>query len=292
MLIVEQELDLNIVNPLHFDKSREVLIDGDSLIYMACHNNDDISAFNNAIGVFKDSVEHIIKTCNGGAVTLFLTGNPRVKGINFRKIISADYKANRTVKPNIFKEVKEWVIDNTQSQLGAKVECAIYVEADDLIIERAAKTKNSVIACIDKDIIGNATTLCFNYKHNEFIEPNELEASVFELKQCIIGDATDNIKGVAKIGEKKTEALVKPYLERFNNGEYNGSKALLREAIFNEVVLPLYQAQHGELQGYIKAIETMQLVSLKQYKGGAVRLFTPMLFKFEREIELLQGEKQ
>ncbi len=93
-------------------------------------------------------------------------------------------------------------------------------------------------------IIGNANTLCFNYKHNEFIQPDHLEASVFELKQCIIGDSTDNIKGVAKIGEKKTQALFQPYLDRFKNGDFNGSKALLREALFNEVVLPLYQAQY------------------------------------------------
>lgn len=292
MLIIEQEVDLIVVEPLPFDKSRQVLIDADSLIYMACHGNDDISAFNNAIGVFKDSVEHIIRTCNGGSNTLFLTGNPREKGINFRKIISQEYKANRTIKPNIFKEVKEWVIDNSHKELGAKVECGIFVEADDLIIDRANKNKNSVIACIDKDIIGNACTLCFNYRCNEFIESNELEASVFELKQCIIGDATDNIKGINKIGEKKTEALFQPYLERFKQGEFNNSKALLREALFNEVVLRLYQAQYGELQGYIKAVETMQLVSLKQYKGGAIRLFTPTLFKFEREIELLQGAKR
>ena len=289
MLIIEQELDLNIVEPLPFDRSRQVLIDGDSLIYMACHGNDDISALNNAIGVFKDSVEHIIKTCNGGATTLFLTGNHRVKGCNFRKLINPDYKANRTIKPNIFKEVKEWVMDKATQDLKIKVECGVFVEADDLIIERASLTPKCVIACIDKDIIGNATTLCFNYKHNEFIQPNELEASVFELKQCIIGDSTDNIKGVAKIGEKKTEALFQPYLDRFKQGEFNGSKALLREALFNEVVLPLYQAQHGELQGYIKAIETMQLVSLRQYRCGAVRLFNPTQFKFEREIELLQG---
>lgn len=291
MDIIEQEVELRVVEPLPFDRSRQVLIDGDSLIYMACHGNDDISAFNNAIGVFKDSVEHIINTCNGGAKTLFLTGDPRAKGTNFRKIISPEYKANRTIKPTIFSEVKEWVINNSHKELGAKVECGVFVEADDLIIERSNLAPKCVIACIDKDIIGNATTLCFNYKHNEFIEPNELEASVFELKQCIIGDSTDNIKGIAKIGEKKTQALFQPYLDRFNQGEFNHSKALLREALFNEVVLPLYFNQYGELQGYIKAIETMQLVSLRQYRCASVRLFTPMLFKFEREIELLKGAK-
>ncbi|GAA7926989.1 hypothetical protein HpBT060_15170 [Helicobacter pylori] len=289
MLVVEKEVELNIVEPLPYDRSRQVLIDGDSLIYMACHGNDDISAFNNAIGVFKDSVEHIIKTCNGGANTLFLTGNPRLKGSNFRKLINPDYKANRTIKPNIFKEVKEWVIDKATRELKVKVECGVFVEADDLIIDRAKLSPKCVIACIDKDIIGNATTLCFNYKRNEFIEPDPLEASVFELKQCIVGDSTDNIKGVAKMGEKKTQSLFQPYLDRFKQGEFNQSYALLREAIFNEVVVPLYQSQYGELQGYIKSIETMQLVSLSQYRCGAVRLFTPMRFKFEREIELLKG---
>nr|WP_241810942.1 hypothetical protein [Helicobacter pylori] len=117
---------------------------------MACHGNDDISAFNNAIGVFKDSVEHIIKTCNGGSTTLFLTGNHRVKGSNFRKLISADYKANRTTKPNIFKEVKEWVIDKAPQELKVKVECGVFVEADDLIIERANLKPSCVIASIDK----------------------------------------------------------------------------------------------------------------------------------------------
>ncbi len=140
-------------------------------------------------------------------------------------------------------------MDKATQELKVKVECGVFVEADDLIIERASLTPRSVIACIDKDIIGNAKTLCFNYKHNKFIEPNELEANVFELKQCIIGDSTDNIKGVAKIGEKKTQSLFQPYLDRFKQGEFNQSYALLREAIFNEVVLPLYQSQYGELQG-------------------------------------------
>ncbi|PUD31268.1 hypothetical protein C2S26_02770 [Helicobacter pylori] len=102
---------------------------------------------------------------------------------------------------------------------------------------------------------------------------------MFELKQCVIGDNTDNIKGIAKMGEKKTQSLFQPYLDRFKNGDFDNSKALLREALFNEVVLPLYKGQYGELQGYIKAIETMQLVSLRQYRCGAVRLFQPTQFK-------------
>ncbi|WQX33343.1 hypothetical protein E5P80_07275 [Helicobacter pylori] len=81
------------------------------------------------------------------------------------------------------------------------------------------------------------------------------------------------------MGEKKTQSLFQPYLDRFKNGDFDNSKALLREALFNEVVLPLYKGQYGELQGYIKAIETMQLVSLRQYRCGAVRLFQPTQFK-------------
>ena len=34
MLIIEQEVDLIVVEPLPFDKSRQVLIDADSLIYI------------------------------------------------------------------------------------------------------------------------------------------------------------------------------------------------------------------------------------------------------------------
>ncbi|GAA9969909.1 hypothetical protein VN0935_05790 [Helicobacter pylori] len=98
MIVVEQAVEVNIVEPLAFDRMHHTLIDADSLIYMACHGNDDISAFNNAIGVFKDSVEHIIKTCNGGVNTLFLTGNPRIKATNFRKLISRYYKPIKSYK--------------------------------------------------------------------------------------------------------------------------------------------------------------------------------------------------
>ncbi len=73
--------------------------------------------------------------------------------------------------------------------------------------------------------------------------------------------------------------------------DYDDFILLLVLSFLIVLYLPLYKAQHGELQGYIKAIETMQLVSLKQYRCGAVRLFQPTQFKLEREIELLKGAK-
>ncbi len=73
--------------------------------------------------------------------------------------------------------------------------------------------------------------------------------------------------------------------------DYDDFILLLVLSFLIVLYLPLYKAQYGELQGYIKAIETIQLVSLRQYRCGAVRLFHPTQFKFEREIELLKGAK-
>lgn len=287
MQIIEQEVELKVVEPLEYDSERVNLIDADSLIYMACHGNDDISAIENAKGVLMDSMDNIVSACNSGLNMVFLTGNPSKKGVNFRKLIDENYKANRTIKPTIFNELKEWFIEWCQSK-DYVVECGIFVEADDLIIARSERANKCVISCIDKDIIGNANVTCFNYRKNEFIEPNALISSVFELMQCVIGDSTDNIKGINGYGAKKTQSLFKPYLERYLQGDFEKSKALLREILFNEVILPLFYSQYGELKGYQKAIETMQLVSLRQLKNGAINLWCPSIFKLERLKEQMQ----
>lgn len=128
----------------------------------------------------------------------FLTGSN-----NFRKEINPDYKANRKDKPlpihlNDIREylVTEWKISVTDGY-----------EADDAL--GFHQTDTTVICSIDKDLL-QIPGRHYNFVKQEFIEVTELDGLRHFWKQMLIGDVSDNIKGVDGIGPKKAAKLIDP----------------------------------------------------------------------------------
>lgn len=131
----------------------------------------------------------------------------------FRYDIYADYKANRknAPKPRYISYLKDQLceFDNV-----IRVDS---VEADDLC-SYYRRTLNSdwVVASNDKDVLHGIPSLScdgaevkhFDLYHFNFVQTSELDAQKFKFFQCLAGDASDNIKGVAKIGKVKAEQIL------------------------------------------------------------------------------------
>lgn len=126
----------------------------------------------------------------------FLTGKN-----NFRYDINPDYKANRkdTVRP-------QW-LDICRSYLVNEYNAIITdgYEADDAL--GFNQTEDTVIFSIDKDLLmipGHH----YNFIKNEYREVSELDGLKMFYRQMLIGDSSDNIKGVAGIGKVKAAKLI------------------------------------------------------------------------------------
>lgn len=154
---------------------------------------------------------------------------------SIRKKIHPEYKAGRVPNP-IVNCLREMYIFRSEAMYHDSL------EADDLIAIRAREMYQNeyVIVTMDKDLtqIGG---FIYNFyrkpaKRNENGEKieeyprkglsyiNKLDAAKFLAKQVIMGDSTDNIKGLPRYGEVKASKIVEGCKSSF----------ALRKAVINE----------------------------------------------------------
>lgn len=141
-------------------------------------------------------VQQIIEATEGASYSLYLTGKD-----NFRKKINTDYKANRkdTVPPVYLQECREYLVENHKAIISNGC------EADDLL--GLNQTQDSVICSLDKDLL-MIPGKHFNWTRLEFTHVKPLDGIRTFYKQMLIGDRSDNIFGVNKIGPVKAEKLI------------------------------------------------------------------------------------
>ena len=122
---------------------------------------------------------------------------------NFRKKINPEYKANRKDKPKPIHLAicREFLID----QYDAKVTDGF--EADDAL--GMAQTNESVIYSIDKDLL-MIPGCHYNFVTKTYKEVDELEGLKSFYRSMLVGDRSDNIKGVEGIGPVKAGKLIDP----------------------------------------------------------------------------------
>ncbi len=130
-----------------------------------------------------------------GEFRLFLTG-----GGNFREAVATikEYKGNRdrSLRPHWYKEIREYLVN----RWGAEVVDGM--EADDAvsILQWNADEGGTIICTIDKDL-ENVPGHFYNYHRKEAKWISHQEAVLNFYRQCITGDASDNIPGCHKIGK-------------------------------------------------------------------------------------------
>ena len=141
-------------------------------------------------------VQQIIEATDVTGTILYLTGKN-----NFRKKINPDYKANRkdTIPPVYLQECRQYLVDNHNAIISDGC------EADDLL--GINQTQDTIICSLDKDlrmIPGNH----YNWTKVELDRVTKQDGLRHFYKQMLIGDKSDNIFGVDKIGPVKAAKLI------------------------------------------------------------------------------------
>lgn len=178
------------------------LIDADSICYFCSKDTLEES---------KELVDELIKTIlfkvNVKKCILFIS-----EGKYFRHSIYPQYKEKRKPSTTLLflRELKLYLKERYKAYSFSGV------EADDLVSYYKHKMPNSIICSADKDVFLQIAGTHYNYKKHEFITTNEEEAEHFLWFQCIMGDSTDNIKGIPGIGEAKAGK----YLLGSTNADY------------------------------------------------------------------------
>lgn len=178
------------------------LIDGDLISYPVACTCEDHPDADIAYSRAHKTVTDILEATGSDSYKIFLTGSN-----NFRKKVNPEYKANRKDKPlpmylNSLREflVTEW---NAQVTDGIEADDALGIEN-----EFYRKQKESTIVCsFDKDL-DQLAGLHYNWNRAEMYEVSELEGIRHFYKQMLIGDRSDNIIGVNKIGPKRANILL------------------------------------------------------------------------------------
>ena len=195
-------------------KKNLYIVDGSSYIYRAFHAMPPLTTSSGRpTGAIKgvSNMMMNLKNENDGSsiVTVF-----DAKGKTFRSDIYSDYKANRPPMPDELRLQLD-PIKSICKAIGFPIVEIEGVEADDVIatIVKKAKEKgySCVISSLDKDLmqlvedpnvsmINTMTNKKFNEKDviEKFgVKPNQIRDML-----ALVGDSSDNIPGVPKVGQK------------------------------------------------------------------------------------------
>ena len=182
--------------------SKTILIDGDSIAYMAGigETTDDVHR------VVDEYMSRIKNRTWDGKYELFIEGLSSTKNI-FRNhvAVTKPYKGSRKGKdaPLMLNYAKEYMVD----QYGAQVQ--YYIESEDMVAIRAYEIglEFVIIASIDKDML-QIPTQFYNYNKDEQFIMMEYQSSMHFWTQVLTGDSTDNIPGLYRVGPKKAEMIM------------------------------------------------------------------------------------
>lgn len=243
-------------------KDNLVLIDADSIIYIATYNkvNEPERTIEEMFSVCDSILDNIMLNTNSKFYAGFLT-----EGKCFRYNIGKikEYKGNRVdfIKPKYYNLVKAYL----QDKLNFKY--LIGYEADDLCIMSYHSLKdnyNIIISSPDKDL-RQVPCIFYDYKKEFKIEIDKAQADINLWTQVLTGDVSDNIAGCRGIGAVKANNILKD-----NCTCYTALKCFIDT--------------YGEYEGIINFTENYRLVKmLERTKEG--ELYYPLITEYKREEE-------
>jgi len=197
----------------------------DALAYGAIHSLDPDKLIKvitpepiaNVLHTVKVMIHSIMEACEAGEATIYLTG----KG-NYREQIDsiAPYKGHRpTEKPTHFAAVKEYLLKRFDAVLVEGKEADDAMGIAQMSEYRATlasmkfdlatdiKTTRTVICSTDKDL-KMIPGWHYNFQKQEKFWVARDEADHWFYQQLLMGDSTDNIKGISGIGPKGAAKLL------------------------------------------------------------------------------------
>ncbi|EAK7296945.1 hypothetical protein FBF91_08030 [Campylobacter upsaliensis] len=170
-----------------------ILIDADSLLFRASYKSENLDE---AIDKYIAFIKYIKDECKSDKCKMFFKGKS-----NFRYALFEDYKKKRheqLAMPGLelINPLKDYLFNTYGNCIAGE-----NWEADDAIIS-LYNEKEHIIAALDKDVLGSATGLHFNYGKGIFIETLAEYTRKWPYLQCLAGDATDGIPGCPGVGLK------------------------------------------------------------------------------------------
>ena len=246
-------------------KDTIALIDGDSLIYYEMGKPTLEEALNSLDGRLQQMFEMTHATKYAG----FLTSG---KCFRYGAAKTKPYKGNRKYgdKPIIFPAIKEYLKQHWGFTFISEL------EADDLVSIYHDPLK-TVICSPDKDVLYQNKGIHYNYGKAESIVVDENDALRFLWKQMLMGDSTDGIIGLPKIGPKTADT----WLESLLPNE------------MPEFVLNKYIEKFGISNGIDKFAETFKLIYILKSEEDVLRetgITLPELVTYD--VELLNNNKE
>ena len=238
------------------------LIDGSNQMYRAYHAIRGLTGpdgkSTNAVYGFINMLRKLIADHQPE----YIAASFDVRGQTFRSKMSADYKANRAPMPSDLAEQIPWVFEACEA-LGVPIFTSEGFEADDVIGTLASRAAshglNAAIVTGDKDFFQLVNNVIKVYNPKD--EGTWLDAAGVVQKfgvppsqvvdvLALMGDASDNVKGVPGIGDKGARELI---------AQYGSLDALLEHA--GEVKQKKYR--EGLLQHADEARQSKVLVTIR-----------------------------
>jgi 5'-3' exonuclease len=206
-------------------KVRDIVIDADHILHFVCFSNkykdgfevvEDEGDFGEKVKINIDAqIKHLESIISDYVLIAevesicygWTTGETKVifgDKTNFRYKLLKDYKANRADS----KRNEEFYA--LQDYCRKKYTVVENCEADDVVAYYVRK--GGIGFSTDKDIL-KSEGIWFDCYHSRrhFVRNSKKDAYKFMLMQCLVGDATDNIKGLYLIGHVKAKKLLDEY---------------------------------------------------------------------------------
>lgn len=171
----------------------KLLLDFDIMVYrtaFSCEKKGEITESpRTCIGRLNNQVGFIQERCHSLDFIGYLTGSG-----NFRKDIYPEYKANRVQpKPHYYDLCREYLLEHGAVLVDG-------MEADDAMgIQASTDLANHTIVSIDKDML-QVPCNHYNWVKDVFTEQDEYTAHMSFYSQLLMGDNTDNVPGIPRIG--------------------------------------------------------------------------------------------
>lgn len=236
-------------------KNKLLLIDGSSIAFrafFALYNQvdrfvNDSGLHTNAIYGFHLMLDHMIKRINPSHVLVAFDAGKTT----FRTEMYQDYKAGRAKTPDEFREQFPYIREML-THLGVKYYDLESYEADDIIgtLDKLAENGDYDVTIVsgDKDLIqlvDDNTVVEISrkgvaefeeYTPDYLYEKMGITAEQFIDLKALMGDKSDNIPGVTKIGEKTGLKLLKEYgsLEGIYASIDNFKASKMKENLIND----------------------------------------------------------
>jgi hypothetical protein len=226
-------------------KDITALIDGDSLIYYEMGK----PTLEEALISLDGRLHQMFEKTNATKYAGFLTAG---RCFRYEAAKTKPYKGNRKygAKPIIFPAIKEYLRQEWNFISIPEL------EADDLVsIFHTDPFGTTVICSPDKDVLYQNRGLHYNYGKAESIMVDEVESIRFLWKQMLMGDSTDGIQGIPKVGPKTADIWLKD---------------IGREEM-PMFVLNKYIEKFGYAAGISKFAETFKLVYILKDRSDVLR---------------------